>query len=133
MEIAKRYLTKAMEYVSFINASQLMSCDATDEPVTKKIKTVESRLNRKEKCYKYTFVRRNYQRILEVSSIMEDWHPFCFFFLFLRFVLTLGLVWKFSFVVCLRQCVNKWFFFMFVSGDEKQERVLIKLVKILTF
>lgn len=70
MEIAKRYLTKAMEYVSFINASKLLSEQLTvDEPVTKKIKTVESRLNRKEQCYKYTIIYK--QHIHAVMSLLD--------------------------------------------------------------
>lgn len=69
MEIAKRYLTKAMEYVSFINASQLLSTDMGDEPVAKKIKTLESRLNRKERCYKYTVMYK--QHIHTVMSLLD--------------------------------------------------------------
>lgn len=69
MEIAKRYLTKAMEYVSFINASELLSAQTVDEPVTKKIKTVESRLNRKERCYKYTIIYK--QHIHAVMSLLD--------------------------------------------------------------
>lgn len=69
MEIAKRYLNKAMEYVSFINASELLSAPIVDEPVTKKIKTVESRLNRKERCYKYTVTYK--QHIHAVMSLLD--------------------------------------------------------------
>lgn len=70
MEIAKRYLTKAMEYVSFINASQLISTDTVNnEPVAKKIKTVESRLNRKERCYTYTVMYK--QHIHTVMSLLD--------------------------------------------------------------
>lgn len=73
MEIAKRYLTKAMEYVSLINASQLLSMEmADDEPVTKKIKLVESRLNRKERCFKYTLIyKRHIHAIMSLLDILE--------------------------------------------------------------
>lgn len=72
MEIAKRYLTKAMEYVSFINASELLSAQLADEPVTKKIKTVESRLNRKERCYKYTIVyKKHIHSVMSLLDILE--------------------------------------------------------------
>lgn len=73
MEIAKRYLTKAMEYVSLINASQLMSYESmADEPVSKKIKTVESRLNRKERCYKYTLTyKQHIHAVMSLFDILE--------------------------------------------------------------
>lgn len=72
MEIAKRYLTKAMEYVSFINASELLSSETADEPVSKKIKTVESRLNRKERCYKYTLTyKKHIHAVMSLLDILE--------------------------------------------------------------
>lgn len=72
MEIAKRYLTKAMEYVSFINASEFLSCETTDEPLSKKIKSAETCLNRKEKCYKYTMVyKRHIHAVMSLLDILE--------------------------------------------------------------
>lgn len=72
MEIAKRYLTKAMEYVSFINASEVLLCETADEPVSKKIKTVESRLNRKERCYKYTLTyKKHIHAVMSLLDILE--------------------------------------------------------------
>lgn len=72
MEIAKRYLTKAVEYVSFINASQDLAFEANDEPVSKKIKMVESRLNRKERCYKYTITyKRHIHAVMSLLDILE--------------------------------------------------------------
>lgn len=73
MEIAKRYLTKAMEYVSFINASEFLSYDTdADEPVSKKIKSAESRLNRKEKCFKYTMTyKKHIHAVMSLLDILE--------------------------------------------------------------
>lgn len=73
MEIAKRYLTKAIEYVSFINASeQLASTVADDEPVIKKIKLIESRLNRKERYHKYTMIyKRHIHAVMNLVDILE--------------------------------------------------------------
>lgn len=73
MEIAKRYLTKAIEYVSFINASELMSFKTEDdEPVSKKIKLIESRLNRKERYHKYTMIyKRHIHAVMNLVDILE--------------------------------------------------------------
>lgn len=72
MEIVKRYLTKAMEYVSFINASELLSSEEGCEPVSKKIKTVESGLNRKEKCFKYTQSYKSHiHAVMSLLDILE--------------------------------------------------------------
>lgn len=71
MEIAKRYLARAVEYVSFINASDLLS-EASDEPLAKKIKTVESTLSRKEKCYKYAKIyKRHIHVVMSLLDILE--------------------------------------------------------------
>lgn len=73
MEIAKRYLTKAIEYVSFINASELLKMKTNDdEPVSKKIKLIESRLNRKERYHEYTMIyKRHIHAVMNLVDILE--------------------------------------------------------------
>lgn len=73
MEIAKRYLTKAIEYVSFINASELLTLKTMDdEPVSKKIRLIESRLNKKERYQKYTMIyKRHIHAVMTLVDILE--------------------------------------------------------------
>lgn len=64
-----------MEYVSLINASEVELLDdvddmnGIDDPVAKRIKTIETRLNRKEKCSTYSNTYK--QHIHAVMSLLD--------------------------------------------------------------
>lgn len=72
IEIAGKYLTNAMDYVAKINTANLDSNEMADEPLNKKIKIIESRLNRHEKTFNYSnLYKRHIHTVMSLLDILE--------------------------------------------------------------
>lgn len=72
IEIAKRYLNKAIDHVSLIDIDDIEMAPATDPPASKKLKTIDSSINRKEK-YSNTY-RNHIHAVMSLLDILEIGH-----------------------------------------------------------